>query len=478
MLKGKQMKNIIGIDIGTTHIKSGLFSTDGSLKYLMKDSTETSEDEQGAYYRPEYLEQIIFKQISDIQQNEKQIDGIAVTGMAEAGLALNEKTGQVSQIIPWFDQRTRAMALGMDGSEEYIRYKKTGLRNSFKYGIYKYLWVLQKLQWKMEDTKWLSVCDYVVYLLTGNLVTDPSFAARTYLYNIKDGKWDADLLEKYDLHIRNLPTVIPSGSIAGTLKGTDIPVALCGHDHICAAYGMQLTESGLCNSCGTAETFVGLKNSFEGDQTEFNRGIVYGPYVDGKRFFALTNIPSSGQSIEWIRKQLTNQEISYQKIDEVLRHAGAEPTDILYFPYLSGIGTPYFKSDARAAFLGMNPSHQWKDLLVAAVDGISYQAKWIIGLGYSQFIDHILCVGGATNSPGWMQRKANALGLKVQVPELEEGTLYGAVKLVADRMGDAVSFGENRIRQIYLPDNKATKCFDEIYHHQFLPMAQILCGRR
>ena len=101
----------------------------------------------------------------------------------------------------------------------------------------------------MEDTKWLSVCDYVVYLLTGNLVTDPSFAARTYLYNIKDGEWEADLLEKYDLHIRNLPVVIPSGSIAGTLKGTDIPVALCGHDHICAAYGMQLTESGLCNSC-------------------------------------------------------------------------------------------------------------------------------------------------------------------------------------------------------------------------------------
>lgn len=469
------MKNIIGIDIGTTHIKSGLFSTDGSLKCFMKDSTETFEDEQGAYYRPEYLEQIIFKQISDIQQKEKQIDGIAVTGMAEAGLALNEKTGQVSQIIPWFDQRTKAMAFGMDESEEYIRYQKTGLRNSFKYGVYKYLWVLQKQQWKMEDTKWLSICDYVVYLLTGNMVTDPSFAARTYLYNIKDGEWDADLLEKYDLHIRNLPAVISSGSIAGTLKGTDIPVALCGHDHICAAYGMQLTESGLCNSCGTAETFVGLKNSFEGDRTEFNRGIVYGPYVDGKCFFALTNIPSSGQSIEWIRKQLTNQEISYQKIDEVLKHAGAEPTDILYFPYLSGIGTPYFKADARAAFLGMNPSHQWKDLLVAAVDGISYQAKWIIELGYGDFIDYIISAGGSVNSSAWMQRKANALGVQIRVPEIEEGTLYGAAKLMMDQMEDSSEFQENRIKQVYQPDNRMTDLFREIYKNKFLHMVPVIC---
>lgn len=366
----------------------------------------------------------------------------------------------------------------MDEPEEYDRYKKTGLRNSFKYGVYKYLWLLNSLQWKKEDTKWLSVCDYVVYLLTGKIVTDPSFAARTYLYNITEGDWDIGLLKGHDLQRSNLPVVIPSGSIAGTYKGTDIPVALCGHDHICAAYGMQLTDSGLCNSCGTAETFVGLKDCFEGNRTEFDRGIVYGPYVDGKHFFALTNISSSGQSVEWIRKQLTGQEISYQEIDEILKQANPDPTDILYFPYLSGVGTPYFEPEARAAFLGLNPSHQWRDLLVAVIDGISYQAKWVIGLGYGKSIDHILCVGGATNSSGWMQRKTNVLGFPVWVPEIEEGTLYGAVKLMSDQDRESISFRENSIKQIYFPDAKVIERFDEIYNNQFLHMAQILCSRK
>ena len=180
-------------------------------------------------------------------------------------------------------------------------------------------------------------------------------------------------------------------------------------------------------------------------------------------------------SIEWIRKQLTNQEISYQKIDEVLKHAGAEPTDILYFPYLSGIGTPYFKADARAAFLGMNPAHQWKDLLVAAVDGISYQAKWIIELGYGDFIDYIISAGGSVNSSAWMQRKANALGVQIRVPEIEEGTLYGAAKLMMDQMEDSSEFQENRIKQVYQPDNRMTDLFREIYKNKFLHMVPVIC---
>lgn len=471
------MKNIVGVDVGTTHIKSGLFSLDGTLKYLVKDFTETSEDENGTYYEPQYMEHVIIRQISNLVKKKEKIDGIAVTGMAEAGLVLNTKTGQVSQIIPWFDQRTNELSFNINKSEESILYKKTGLRNSFKYGVYKYLWLLNSLGWKIEDTKWLSICDYVVYILTGNIVTDPSFAARTYLYNLTDRNWDIDILKRFGIQTDNLPVVIDSGRIAGKLKGTDIPVALCGHDHICATYGMQLSNSGLCNSCGTAETFVGLKDNFIGNTEEFDNGIVYGPYVDGKHFFVLTNISSSGQSIEWFRKQLMVQENSYQKMDEILKQVAPNPTDILYFPFLSGIGTPYFDSEARAAFWGLNVSHQWQDLLVAVIDGIGYQEKWVTELGYGKSIDYMICVGGATNSAGWMQRKTNSLGIPIYIPEIEEGTLYGAVKLMSDCNEFSASMEENKIKQVYFPDSRITEQFNKIYNKRYKPMAKLLCGK-
>lgn len=253
------MRTIIGIDVGTTHIKSLLFSEQGRVIRQEKQKTPLSDDGKGSVYRPEEIWKTVESQLRCLlQYGGGRVMGISITGMAEAGLIVNRSTGrEESVILPWFDGRTQKLAQELDPEREKEIFARTGLRNSFKYGIYKFLWLLSGTGVEKKDAVWLSMCDFIAWKLTGRFVTEPGFAARTYVYDIRKKDWDEGRIREYGLEPENFPEVVPSGSTVGfwrTEEG-EIPVAIAGHDHICAAFGLLYhDESGICDSAGTSET--------------------------------------------------------------------------------------------------------------------------------------------------------------------------------------------------------------------------------
>src|SRR5437899_53795 len=70
-----------------------------------------------------------------------------------------------------------------------------------------------------------TVDSWLLFKLTGEHVSDASNASRTMLYDIGAGRWDADLLELFDVPEQALPRVVAS---AGPL-GQTVPAALHGH---------------------------------------------------------------------------------------------------------------------------------------------------------------------------------------------------------------------------------------------------------
>lgn len=174
------MRGIIGLDVGTTHIKAILFSPEGEVIREEKDSTPLRSDACGSVYEPLEIWKIAESQLKRLcVYAQGNVDGISITGMAEAGLIVNVETGQEeTDILPWFETRTAALAAGTEEKQDAERFKTTGLRNSFKYGIYKFLWLLEHTHVNRETAVWLSMCDYIAFKLTGQLVTEPGFAAR------------------------------------------------------------------------------------------------------------------------------------------------------------------------------------------------------------------------------------------------------------------------------------------------------------
>ena len=210
-MRGK-MRAVIGIDVGTTHIKSILFDENGTVLAQEKRTTPLSKDENGSIYEPLEIWNAVEEQLKNLCRTGIAVSGISITGMAEAGLIVDRETKtEKTVILPWFDGRTRELADKMSPEKEEEIFASTGLRNSFKYGIYKFLWLLSACGADREDCIWLSMCDYIAWKLTGRFVTEPGFAARTYVYDIRQGKWDIERIREYGLEENNFPEVMPSG---------------------------------------------------------------------------------------------------------------------------------------------------------------------------------------------------------------------------------------------------------------------------
>lgn len=419
----------IGLDFGTTHIKAGLFDQAGKRIRLEKVPTPQTRDDYGTVYDAAQIAETVTRLLQALAETGVPIRLISVTGMAEAGVMVERSTGRcLCPLLPWFDPRTQALAGAVSREEAHRRFFQTGLRNSFKYGIYKYRWALAHTRAAPEQTLWLSAVDYLVYLLTGQAVTDPTYAARTYAYNLDTGDFDWEYLSPLGLGRDNFPRVVPSGSRVGLcrLPGlTGAAVHIAAHDHVSAAYAISLAAEGwICDSCGTAETYIGTFPARPLTEADWCTGCIYGPYPGNRRFW-MANISSSGLAVEWFRQQVQLTRLDYDKVNAILAAPGG-PTGIFFLPALTGMGTPCFRQELRAAFLGLAQHHTGEDMLRAVVEGLGYQARMILE---PMEVPGVVSVGGAAQSPGWMQRKADILGCPVQTLEEGECTVLGAIAL-------------------------------------------------
>lgn len=496
------MKCVIGIDTGTTHLKAALIGLDGKVQFIDKVPTPLCVCGNESWYEPEQIYETVKRQIQGLvlkaDRGSMEVCAICLTGMAEAGLVVDRSTGrELTEILPWFDKRTEELSKQLE--EDMIRrqYQKTGLYNSFKYGIYKYIWLLENRKLDKESAIWLSLSDYLAFRLTGIYATTPGFAVRTYVYDMIYDCWNMEMLDRYGLQAENFPAVRKEGQAVGlcvdselcTILGSHVEVAISGHDHVCALYAIAGEDSlRIVDSCGTAETYMGITEKYLLTDADYKNGLVYGPYPGEDRWFWMGNIPSSGQSVEQFRKQLhagkeCESALTYEEMELMLKEIQKEPTGLFYFPYLNGVGTPVYRGDIKEQLLGKRENQSAGVMLKAIIEGIQYQGTWIMECAKNHRMNkeiQLWCVGGATKSSEWMKLKADILGIPVHVPWQEEATLLGAAAIYLRENGKKVSpnkAAENCEKEVkvYLPDNesKTEYCkLAEEYRHK----AKQICG--
>lgn len=464
------MKGVIGIDTGTTHLKTALISEDGQVRLIEKDVTPLCTRGNESWYDPRQLYDLIKEQIRRLMCHERnwEISAICLTGMAEAGLVVDRNTGrELTEALPWFDKRSEECSRQL--SEDQIRrqYRKTGLYNSYKHGIYKYAWLRENRNLKDASSIWLSISDYIAFRLTGRYFTTTEFAVRTYGYDMVQDCWDQELLERFGLKAENFPSVKKEGEVIGNcvdselcaVLGNAVEVAISGHDHVCALYGIAGRDSTrIVDSCGTAETYMAITRKRLLTDKDFERGLVYGPYPEKDKWFWMGNIPSSGQSVEWFRRYSYDGKerkrlLTYEELELMLEKNQKEPTGLFYFPYLNGVGTPVYRGDLKPQLVGKRENQTESVILKAIIEGVQYQGVWIMecaGCTEDEKMQ-LWCVGGAVKSNQWMKLKADILGMPVYVPRMEEATLLGAAAVYFNR-NHKKGFPEG-VSKVYLPED-------------------------
>jgi sugar (pentulose or hexulose) kinase len=488
------MSRFIGLDIGTTNWKAGLFEQDGTLIKKKTIKADLRYDANNSpYYDVELLWESILLLLKGVLEDSGDVKVIGITGMAEAGLLVERNTGRpLTGIIPWFFRGTVSQAKKLDESIDPIdRFIKTGLHNSYKYGISKLAWIKENLFKDFKGIIWLSVPDFVAFKLTHNFGTDYTLAARTFCFDINKNKWDDEFLEKQGFSSTVFPDARPSGSVIGTVSrkkliadehDNNISVAVSGHDHICASVAVgALTENDVFLSLGTAAVLLGNSKSRTLGEAEFKTGLSYGPHVIEGRMSWLGSIQMAGGTMEWLRKLLDDNVLPYDKLDGFLAQTEEKPTGILYYPYLVGSGVPMLDINAKAAFIGLQDNHGKGDILRGALEGIAYEIKWIKNLSYEVHggkVNHIMALGGGTKTYGFMQILSNVLNEKIAIPFMKESSLAGAACIAAKGAGFLPDFSGlkclKEYERVYSPHEIYTKQYERIFENGYMKLQKPL----
>lgn len=434
---------LLGIDIGTTHCKAGVFKENGSVIQIAVRPTIAHYNRQG---EPYYLSEEIWGNITSCLKEimlccEEEVSAIGITSMAETGLLVDKQTGKPkTHFIPWFSRCAEAEAEEISNEDIPLdRFQKTGLHNSYKYGLAKLIRLKRQQTCILDGAVWLSASDFIAYMLTGNFATDYSLAARTYAFRIDQQVWDRDWIRHFNLPDQLFPEALPSGTKMGVTLSTEleelgiprgIPVTVAGHDHLVAALAVgAITPGSVFDSIGTAETLVGAIEKKQLTEMEFASGITFGCHVVKDRFFWMGGISASGGSIEWFREQFSDQKMSYDEIMSLSAKSLEGPSGILYYPYLSGSGSPHPDPFARGAFIGLKTSHKREDLLKAMMEGTGFELESIRRSAERMAghrINQMISVGGGTKNHYWMQIKSDITNCHLTIPKINEATLLGA----------------------------------------------------
>jgi sugar (pentulose or hexulose) kinase len=494
--------NLLGIDIGTTHCKVGLFGADGTMLALARRATVARRTPAGhSYLEPERLWQTVRAAIAEVVRGQVQapaqgdLAAVGVASMAESGLLVDRETGSPrSHLIPWYDRRSQEEFLRIQRAADPLeRFRTTGSRLTFKNPLARLLWLRDQDPGILQDAVWLSAADFIAYRLTGLMATDYSLAGRTGAFVLREKTWDEAWLRRWGLSPDIFPAVLPAGTPVGMAAGGDaaglglrptVPVAIAGHDHVCGAFAAGAVEPGMVfDSMGTAETLVGAVPERRLSKEEFASGLAYGCHVVPGLFYWMGNLSTSGGSVEWLRAQLGGERLSYDELETLLTGLPARPTGILYFPYLLGSGSPQPDEAARAAFVGLAASHTRAHLLRAVLEGTAYEmesirqaAEHATGLA----IPRIIAAGGGTNSIGWLQIKADVSGCRIDVLPVVEATLQGAALLAGTGAGlyespaQALAAAARSDLRSMQPDAANHEVYLKLYRHGYRALQEPL----
>lgn len=443
--------HILAIDQGTTSSRAIVF--DRALKPLATGQQEFRQifpHSGWVEHDPEEIWETTLKTCREAMEKAGgRIAALGITNQRETTLVWDRKTGKaIHNAIVWQDRRTADLCarLKAEGHEKDVT-AKTGLLLDPYFSATKLAWILENVEGARERAKagdllFGTVDCFLIWRLTEGRVhaTDATNAARTMLYNIREGRWDEDLLKMLDIPASMLPEVKNSADDFGesSLFGKPIPVRGVAGDQQAATVGQACFQPGMMKSTYGTGCFALLNTGSEAVRSE-NRLLTTIAYqLDGRPVYALEgSIFIAGAVVQWLRDGL-----------KVIRDAGetgplsqqADPSQqILMVPAFTGLGAPYWDPQARGAIFGLTRNTGPAELARAALESVGYQTRDLLDAMRADWTaanDAVLRVdGGMTASGPAMQFLADILGAPVDRPANTETTAQGAAWLAGYRAG-------------------------------------------
>ena len=444
------MDFILGIDVGTTGTKSGLFTAEGELADLEYQAYPLTYPEQGW---AEQAPQDWWTALKDttravVKRNRagRNVRAMALSTQGGCLVLLDRSFEPVQPAVSWMDKRASETA---DLLVREIRpdelYRSCGWPVMDSLGFPTIFWFRQRNPGLLKRVKYYaSTIDYLNYLLTGRLAIDYTNCALTGFLELRSRGFSEKAMRIAGLNADSLPELVPSGASIGRIDAAiardmglseDVIVVSGAHDRYCESIGAGAIQPGDCVlGAGTSWVLLAASHrpifhsSAPGDRG-YARTVFPGLHPIEGRFGLMTVIPHGGNSLRWFR-DVMRPGSSFQQMnaDASTIDAGSEG---LFFIPISSSGS------GRGSFQNIDAMHTVKHFTRAVFEGVALVNR----IHYDSFgkagrpIGKLIMIGGGAKSELWPQMVADVCNVTVELPLRQEAACAGAAVLAASGCG-------------------------------------------
>lgn len=449
-------KYVMAIDQGTTSSRAIIFNKKGekiasSQKEFPQIFPQAGWVEHNANQIWNSVQSVIAGAFIESGIKPSQIEAIGITNQRETTVVWDKETGlPIYNAIVWQSRQTAAIAdkLKEDGYEKMI-HEKTGLVVDAYFSATKIRWILDQVpgaQERAEKGELLfgTIDTWLVWKLTNGAshVTDYSNAARTMIYNIKDLKWDDELLALLNIPKAMLPEVKSNSEVYGKTApfhfyGGEVPISGMAGDQQAALFGQLAFESGMVKNTYGTGSFIVMNTGEEMLLSKNNLLTTIGYGINGKVYYALEgSIFIAGSAIQWLRDGLRMVESAPES--ESLARSSQSEDEVYVVPAFTGLGAPYWDSNARGAVFGLTRGTSKEDFVKATLQSIAYQVRDVTDTMEADTgiqIQSLKVDGGAAMNSFLMQFQSDILGTEIARAKNLETTALGAAFLAGLAVG-------------------------------------------
>ncbi|MEY4549714.1 MAG: hypothetical protein RL685_5909 [Pseudomonadota bacterium] len=490
---------LLSIDQGTTGSTALVMGMDG--RTLGRESHELPQHFPRAAWvehDPVEIQETVTRAVGGALRSAgvmgSEILAIGITNQRETTLLWDKLSGRpIDRAIVWQDRRTADVCrrLRNEGHEAEVR-ERTGLVLDPYFSATKLAWLLEthgvRQRAERGELAFGTVDSFLVWWLAGGAaagaphVIEVTNASRTSLMHLDTLRWDPWLCELFGVPLGVLPRIVPSTGEVARTRGFEplpdgVPITGIAGDQQAALFGQACFEPGDAKCTYGTGAFLVVNTGLERVRSrqgllstvawQVGEDVAYA--LEGSCFIA-------GAAVQWLRDALglirTSSEV------EALARSVASSDGVVFVPALSGLGAPYWDSDARGLLCGLTRGSSAGHIARATLEAIAFQvadlvtamredlsaahpsagilADRVTSAGRSSNsaargieIGRIRVDGGAAQNNLLMQFQSDVSDVKIERPLDVESTARGAAMLagvgagVFSNMKDAARFVEH-----------------------------------
>jgi glycerol kinase len=445
---------VLAIDQGTTATKAVVVTLDGTVLAEAEQPVPVRAGADGAVEAdPEQLWQsVVTSGQLALDRAGVPVQAVGLANQGESVLAWSPQDGTpLSTCVLWQDRRAAETCARLRPYQERLA-QISGLPLDPYFSAPKLRWVRDHLTTAGVVT---TTDSWLLHRLTGEFVTDVATASRSMLLDIDAMSWSDEAWRIFGLD-EPRPRLVSNDEVVGTTRifGADLPVGGVIVDQQAALWAQGARERGQTKCTYGTGAFL-LANT---GATPVRGGHGLAPSVawrvGGRPSYCLDGqLYAVGAALGWLIGLGLLDDV--QDLDRVLERT-PHSDGLIFVPALAGLGAPFWRPDARAAFLGMSLSTTRDDLVRAVCESIAAHVAELVEAAapLGDAAAALRVDGGLTRSGGFLQLQADVAGIPILPCLLPHATALGVADLAARAcLGDGVA--EPAVGTVVDPDPAA-----------------------